>query len=361
VRSVMNAASVDLGFDPDRVFTVALEPRLAGLNETRTRQFHDDLQRKLASLPGVASTALALFVPLGDRGDELNIRPSDRPDARARSTAYNIATPGYLEMLNVPLLRGRTFTAADAAGAPRVVIVNEPFAAAMWPGKDPLAQVIRVADEPGPRQVIGVVGDSRFRHYSDAREPLVYFPYRQFYRADMVFHVKLASPDAATLRAVRAAIVEMNPDVPAAALEPMTIGMAWALVPVRVAAVVLGTAGSLALALALIGLYALLSHGVAQRTREIGIRVALGATAHDIRRLIARDVSRLALASLAAGTVLAVAVANLMRALLVGIAPADPVAIAGALGLLVAVIWIAMRFPTRRALRIEPSVALRDH
>ena len=151
----------------------------------------------------------------------------------------------------------------------------------------------------------------------------------------------------------------MNPDVPAAAPEPMTKGMDWALVPVRVAAAVLGTAGALALGLALIGLYALLSYGVAQRTREIGIRVALGATARDIRRLIASDVRRLALSAVVIGTVIALAAARLMRALLVGIGPADPVAIGAALALLLLVIWLALRLPTRRALRIEPAVALR--
>jgi hypothetical protein len=262
-------------------------------------------------------------------------------------------------MVRIPLLRGRTFSSADSPESPPVAIVNASFAAAMWPGQDPLAQVIRLPDESRARQVVGVVGDSRFRHYSGVRESLVFFPYSQFYRADMILHLKLASAGAGTLQAVRAAIVELNPDVPAAAPEPMTKGMAWALVPVRVAAVVLGTAGAAALGLALIGLYALLSFGVAQRTREIGIRVALGATARDIRRLIAADVGRLAIVALVTGTACALAAARLMRALLVGIGPADPVAIAAPVGLQILLIWIALRLPTRRALRIEPSVALR--
>jgi putative ABC transport system permease protein len=139
----------------------------------------------------------------------------------------------------------------------------------------------------------------------------------------------------------------------------MTKGMAWALVPVRVAAAVLGTAGAIALGLALIGLYALLSYGVAQRTREIGIRVALGATGRDIRRLITSDVRRLALWPGLLGTALGLAAARLMRALLIGIGPADPVAIAAALTLLTIVIWVAWRLPMRRALRVDPTVALR--
>jgi ABC-type antimicrobial peptide transport system permease subunit len=208
--------------------------------------------------------------------------------------------------------------------------------------------------------VVGVVADGKYGSYADNHQPFVYLAYSQFYRADMVLHVKVASASVETLKAVHQAVLAMDPDVPAAAPEPMTQGMAWALVPVRVAAAVLGTAGAIALGLALIGLYALLSYGVAQRTREIGIRVALGATARDIRRLIAADVRRLALSALVLGIALAIGAARLMRALLVGIGPADPPALAGALGLLILVIWIAVRLPTRRALRVSPAVALRS-
>jgi predicted permease len=359
VRGLANAHAVQLGFNPDRVYTIALEPRLAGLGEARTRRFHEDLQRRLTEVPGVSATSFALFIPLGDRGDALPIRPGANKEQAAQSIPYNAVTPGYLEMLDVPLLRGRAFTPGDGADSPWVAVVNQAFASRMWPAQDPIGQVFRIGDEPRLREVVGVVADGKYGSYADNHRPFVYLVYSQFYRADMVLHVKLASPSVDALKLVHQAVVGMNPDVPAAAPAPMTEGMAWALVPVRVAAAVLGTAGAVALGLALIGLYALLSYGVAQRTREIGIRVALGATARDIRRLIAADVRCLAVSAVLIGTALAIAAARLMRALLVGIGPADPVAIAGALVLLILVIWIALRLPTRRALRVEPSVALR--
>jgi ABC-type antimicrobial peptide transport system permease subunit len=151
----------------------------------------------------------------------------------------------------------------------------------------------------------------------------------------------------------------VNPDVPSTNPQPMTKGMGWALVPVKIAAFVLGTASTLAFALAIVGLYALLSYGVLQRQREIGIRVALGATGRDIRRLIARDIRLLTAIAATIGLGLALAAAQLMRALLVGIGPMDPVAIAGALAALLSVVWLALRMPMRRALAIEPAVALR--
>lgn len=359
VRSVGNAPSVNPGFNPDRVYTIALEPRLAGLDESRTRRFHADVERRLGAIPGVSGSAFALFIPLGDRGDLLPIRAGDARDLPSHLIPYNLITPGYFEMVGTPLLRGRSFTSADRSDTQGVAVVNQAFASRMWPGKDPIGQVLRVRDEPGVREVIGIVGDGKYGSYADDHQPFLYLAYSQFYRADMILHVKVTSAQADTLKQVHQAVLAMNPDVPAAAPEPMTKGMAWALVPVRVAAAVLGTAGALALGLALIGLYALLSYGVAQRTREIGIRVALGATARDIRALVAADIRRLAISAVVLGTALALGVSRLMRALLVGIGPADPAALAGALALLMLVIWSALRLPTRRALRVDPAAALR--
>jgi hypothetical protein len=135
VRGLANAHAVRLGFNPDRVYTIALEPRLAGLGEARTRRFHEDLQRRLAAVPGVSATSFALYIPLGDRGDALPIRPGGSKDLAAHSIPYNGVTPGYLEMLDIPLVRGRVFTPGDEADSPWVAVVNQAFASRMWPGR----------------------------------------------------------------------------------------------------------------------------------------------------------------------------------------------------------------------------------
>jgi predicted permease len=359
MRSVWHAPSVHLGFDPADIYTLAINPRLSGYAEARTRQYFDRLQDAMTRVPGVTASCVAEFVPLGDRGDRTAIRETAAADSGTRDVAYNIVGPGYFEMLRIPILRGRGFAATDNAAAPPAIVVNSAFADSRWPGADPIGQMVRLRDEPRARQVIGVVTDGKYGSYTNDRQPFIYLPFNQTYRSDMVVHVKTQVASPAIVDALRRAAESVDPDVAVTGPEPMHTAMAWALVPVKIAAFVLALAAMLSFALALVGLYALLSYGVLQRRREIGIRVALGATARDVRRLVAGEVRRLALIAATIGFALALVAARLMRALLVGVHPADPVAIGAALAVLLVVVWLALRAPTHRALAVDPAIALR--
>ncbi|MGH7465893.1 MAG: FtsX-like permease family protein, partial [Longimicrobiales bacterium] len=261
--------------------------------------------------------------------------------------------------MGIRLERGRDFTAADRIGAPEVVVVNEAFAHRFWPGRDPIGRRIGLSgpDEP-MAEVVGVVPDARYRSLTEEPLPYMYYAYLQRPAPAMMLQVRTAIDPANVAGALREQVRALAPAIPVPDITTLRSQVAMATLPQRIAAVVLAVLGALALGIAAIGLYGVVSYVVLQRTHEFGIRTALGAAPGDVARMVVMQGLRLALAGVVIGAVLALALARLLRTMLL-VSPTDPVAIAGAAALLTAVAVLASWLPARRATKVDPLTALR--
>jgi predicted permease len=269
----------------------------------------------------------------------------------------NIVGPGSFGLLRSPMARGREFTAQDRTGSLPVVIVNESFARRFWPGEDPIGKRLRNGD--ALRTVIGVARDSRIRSVTAEPEPYFYLPYLQRTEPNMILAVRTTGDPGAIMPAVRHEVKALDPNLPVQA-GTMEDSLGLSLFPQRVGATLLGVFSALGLVLASVGLYGVVAYAVAQRTRELGIRIALGAEARDIFRVVLGHGVRLMAVGLAIGVGLALLLTRLARGLLVGVSPTDPLTLGGVAAILMVVGLVASYVPARRATRVDPLVALRD-
>jgi predicted permease len=366
VRSLQASAQSDVGFDGRRVLVATIDPAMLGYPPERGAQLYADLVARLRTLPGVETASTALVVPLAldPEGGRRFMRPSGyqpRP-GEDMEVHYNVVSPGYLATLGIRLLRGRDFADTDRAGGEPVIIVNEAFAARYWPGRDPLAQHIqsgRGGDAPRMR-VIGVTANTSHTSRGEAPRPMLVLPFAQHYRSGAKLHVRTAGDPAAMASTVRAAIRAVEPALPVLALNTLAERTSTSLLPQQIAGGLIGGFGAVALLLSLLGLYGMLARSVAQRSREIGVRLALGAAPGSIVRLVLGQGWRFTAAGLAAGLLVAAGGARLLRGFLPGIGPLDAAAYAGAALLLGAAATIAMWLPVRRALAVDPAWTLRS-
>lgn len=356
-RGTHAAAGINTGFDPTDVLVLSFEPRLAGISEAATRDFHRQTIDRLSAIPGVHAATLALFVPLGDRGDQLQV--TTEPGAQPRRIGYNAVDHRYFDVLRIQMVRGRTFSITDDAGAPPAVIVTESMAIRAWPSGDPLGRQINIAGEPWPRTVVGVVRDGHYDSLADRKRPFMFLPYAQFFRPDMVLHVRADPRAAGVTAAIRREIAALDPDVPASDVRPMTAATAWALVPGRVAGTLLSIAAMLALLLAAAGIYGMISHAALRQAREVGIRLALGATPAQVVALAMRTGLFPVLFGALAGLGAAVLAGRALSALLYGLSPLDPMSFAAAAFTLASAAMLASYLPARRAAGTDPASALR--
>lgn len=364
LRALDRAANTPTGFDVRNVEVVSLDLSLGRHTAETGRAFARELLERTGALPGVTSAAVAVDLPLdgGRMGfGSLRVPGSPGGDPEGRIPAdWNVVEPGFFRTLDVPLVRGRDFNDRDTANAPAVAIVNEAFARAAWPGEDAIGRQMESNTDEGVRKVtvVGVAADSRFMSVAEPAEPYVYVPLAQVYQGRINLLVKTAGVSA--LPDVRALIRGMNPNLPVTEALPLSEITALGTIPQRVAAAIAGTLGIVGLLLAAMGIYGVTSYAVSRRTREIGIRVALGAEQRDVMRLLLRQGMQLALLGVAIGTGLAAAGAQVIRGLLYGVSGMDPVTFAAACALFTGVALIATYLPARRALRVDPMTALRN-
>ncbi len=369
-RSLLRLRAVDTGIDTRRVLTFQVAAPGAQFNTpAKVLAFWSEYRRRLAALPDVASSSVSSALPLGGGGFYLGrtmieAGAPEPPAGGEISLMWNIVSSDYFRTLGQPLLAGRDFTARDDSAATPAIIVTNEFAEAMFP-RQPLTTVVgkRVfswRDERIAREIVGVVGDVRYEGATDRPRPIVYVPLGQTPLRDGVVSIRTAGGSAAALvRIARRELAAIAPSAAVAEVRTMDDVLANSISPHRLTALLLGAFAGLAVLLAAIGLYGLLSYGVAQRQHEIGVRMALGATGSGVVRLVVQR----SLWLVGVGTILglagSLAVTRVLGSLLFEVKPTDPMALAGAAALLLVVALVASYLPARRATRVDPLVALR--
>jgi predicted permease len=361
LRSLGQARRIDPGFDHDRLAVISFNMASLGVTGEAAVPRQRALLERVRATPGVERATLATVTPLAGGGFLRSVFPEgqDAADPRAgRFTQVNAVADDYFETLGVPILRGRRFTAADAASAPAVAIVNETMAARFWPDQDALGKRFKFFGQDRFTEVVGIARDSKYNFIAEGPTPFTYQPYAQAADPGVTLHVRSANPDA-TLSVVRGVVRQVEPTMPLVAVFTMASILEQALWAPRMGAILLGVFGGLALVLAAIGVYGVMSYAVAQRTREMGIRVALGATTGNVRQLVLRQGLVIVALGLFLGLAGAVAVSRFVVTLLVNVQALDPVTFVAVPALLFSVAVAAIYLPARRASRVDPVIALR--
>jgi macrolide transport system ATP-binding/permease protein len=364
VRTLQNAQSVDPGFNVDQVLTASFDLGKQGYNESQGRQFYARVIERVEALPGVRSASLAFTVPLNDKSWNTRVRADNQPpDVSPLAVDYNIVTPSYFRTMEIAFLAGRDFSTSDDSKSPDVVILNETLARQLFPGENPLGRrVVRfIRGEPKfPLEVVGVVKDARYQQLTEQQRPQMYLPSLQQYRPLMTLHVRSSSSGGDVTAAVRREVQTLDSNLPLFDVQLLADQLQASLSPQRSIVVLIGTFGILALALASVGLYGVLAYTVSRRTREIGIRMALGAQSRAVVKLVVVRGMKLAFLGVGVGLVTAFAVTRLLEKMLFGVRPADPLTFMSiSIGLLV-VALLACWVPARRATRVDPLLALRN-
>jgi predicted permease len=361
LTSLNSARGIDPGFRSERVADLGIDLSVRQYADDRGQTFYREALERVGALPGVEAASLIGFIPLGGSNSGTGVLPgsADPDDQRAvRGTTFTTVSAGYFEMFGIPLVSGRTFDLTDRAASPPVVVVNESFARMLWPDGQAVGQSMRF--QGGDlATVVGVVRDTKYLRLTDRNVPFLYLPLPQNYRNNMVLQVRLAGDTPAERDAVRRAVQGLDPALPLSPVRAMRDDMAITLLPARAGAGVLGGFGALALLLATIGVYGVTSFLVSQRTREIGVRMALGATAGDVLRLMMRDTLTLVTVGLGLGLAGGIGVGAAISSWLYGVGALDLRPLAGAGAVLVTVALLGTWLPARRALGVDPVRALR--
>jgi putative ABC transport system permease protein len=364
LRSASNAQAIDPGFETERVVMLSSHLGLHGYDEPRGRLFYRRAVERLSGAPGIEAAALTGKVPVGGNVETENVTPEGQEPADfADWPEIDTATvsPGYFAVMGVPLIQGRDFDWKDDEGSPTVVIVNETAARRFWPAENPIGK--RLVEGKGARrksaEVIGVVRDTKVRTLGEDPRPHAFWSFSQDY-APMMYVIARARGSAdAGLETARRELLAMDSSLAFFEARTMSQNLAITLFPVRAGAVLLGVFGALALLLAAIGLYGAVAYSVSRRTREIGIRMALGAARTDVVTLVTRQSVTVVLTGVALGVCIAAVGSRALASVLYGVGSTDTGVFAGMAAILIAVSTFASFLPARRASSIPPVTALR--
>lgn len=370
LRSFSRLQEVSPGFRPDHLLVADLPLSQNAYAKPEQRfQFFDRVIDRASALPGVRSVGAASFLPVSGGGGLINFNIEGRPPKTPHdylAAGYRTITPQYMETLNVPLLQGRNIAIGDTEKAPAVVVINATMARTYFPGENPLGKRMQIGATPDKdvpyMEVVGVVGDVHQGLDSDPKAEM-YLPYKQADALLPVFQLSIvlrtAGEPHAQAAALRSALGEIDPNQPLVKIRTMDENMAASVTEPRFRTWLIGIFAGLALVLAAVGIYGVMSYSVTQRTNEIGIRVTLGAQANDVFRIVVGEGMRLALLGVAVGVVAALISTRVLRTFLYGISAVDPVTFVATALLLTMVAVAASYFPARRATRVDPMVALR--
>ncbi len=359
LRSLQNANAIDAGFEADNVLVATLDPGLQGYSDDEVQAFYRQLVEYTEHVPGVDAVALAEMLPmsLGTQQWGASIEGYEPAPDERMNLDYNYVSPGYFEALGVPLVAGRDFTWDDTAASAGAIIINETMSERFFPGESALGRNIQSGGMD--RQIVGVARDSKY--YSLGENPLsyMYFPFMQSNQSALSLHVRSDSETSNLVDAVRGEVGRLDAELPIFDVRTMQAQLGIALLPARMTAGLLGVFGFFALLLAGVGLYGVMAYAVGQRTREIGIRMALGASGNDLIRMILRQTTVLLAIGLGIGLLAGAGVGRAAESLLYGVAWADATAFGGAIVVIVIAVLLASFMPARRATRVDPVDALR--
>lgn len=366
LRSFWAMQRVSPGFETRNGLLVSVSPGLVGYDATRGRQIYRDIFARLKEIPGVKNVTLAQSVPLEfTSSSEVVVGEGSAAGTRERpgeTVGWSTVGPDYFTTMGTALIDGRDFGPGDSATAPGVAIVTRALAERYWPGQSALGKVLHVATPDGPAlTIIGISADAKFRQLSESPESHVFIPLSQDYPADASLIIRTTVAPLSIVPQVRGALAAIDPELPVSdikTIDELLAGRAF-LMP-RIASRVTAALGGLALVLALVGLYGIVSYAVAQRTRELGIRMALGATNAGVVGLVLKEGVKLAGAGITVGLLAAVIVTRVARSLLFGVSPTDPVVLLLVLVSLGGITLLASWIPARRAARVQPVVALKS-
>jgi putative ABC transport system permease protein len=369
-KSFLLLSEVRPGFEPEHVLSTSLSLAKAKYPQPEQQQAgFAEIVRRAAAIPGVEAAAVISPIPLGGDSNAntflISGRPALRPEDKPMSNHRTIS-PNYVRALHIPLSRGREFDERDNQHAPPVIIVNETLANRFFTGPEALGQHIVIEGErgdnglPPPREIVGIVGDVRHESLDTESGPEYYVPYTQAPEPSMSLVVRSSVDNPETLSAgVRDMIKQMDKDQYVAAIQPMTKLITDSVARRRFNALLTGLFAAVALLLASIGIFGVLNYTVAQRTQEIGLRVALGAQTRDVLRLVLGHGVRLIIFGLVLGLAASFALTRVLAGMLFGVTPTDPVTFVGVSLLLATVALLACYIPARRATKVDPLVALR--
>ncbi|MGH9752209.1 MAG: ABC transporter permease, partial [Blastocatellia bacterium] len=363
VRSLQQTQMIGPGFEVENRITMSVDLGLQGYDEARGREFYKQLITRVESLPGVRAASYADSLPLNLDFNAGVIYVEGQPFTRASdlpTVAYGLVWPRYFETMGIPLLEGRDFTMRDDRDESRFVIVNETFARRFWPGQNPIGNRLSRGGPDNPRfEVVGVVKDGKYWTLGEDPRPFVYFPMAREYDSNVSLVVHTNAEPQNMINTIRGEVERLDANLPLFDVKTMSKHLRLLLFPLQAGAWVTGGFALLALLLAGLGIYGVMAYAVSQRTREIGVRMALGAESSDVMRLVINQGMWLALAGLVIGLAGAIALTRLMSSVLYGVSATDIVTFAGVTMLLGLVVLIACYLPARRAAKVDPMVALR--
>ena len=364
IQSLLAVQQVPLGFDPSNVFTLQFRlPQNKYSKPEDIALFFSNAIERVRAVPGVQSAALVRAVPFSGNGGMTGYAVEGRPEpdpASLPQARFHLVTPEYFKTMRIPLLSGRDFTDRDDLRTPLVTVINETFAKRAWPGEDPIGKRLTTPNTPTPVTVVGIVGDTK--HYT-ATEPAVPQLYVAHYQVPLIFSslvARTSGPPMSVTNDIRKAIWSVDKDQPVWTVRSQQEQVDATQGQSRFLALLLGIFAAVALVLAGVGIYGVTSYGVAQRTHEIGIRLALGASGERVLREIVGRGVRLTIVAVAIGLTAAVVMGRFLTAVLFGVKPTDPGALAAAAVVLALVSLAATFLPARRAARVDPVVALAE-
>jgi predicted permease len=360
VRSLQRAVSFDPGFAAQHLLIASMETRGASLNKQQGQAFYQQTVERVSSLPGVQSVTLTRIAPLSGGGQRRGVQLEGYQPQPNEDTELNTNVIGlnYFNTMGIPLLAGRDFNAQDREGSPLVVIVNEELARRYY-GGNAVGKRLRTGSDSPFREIIGVARTASYRNLREQPLPFIYIPLGQEYQSGMTLMVRTAGDPTSLVGPVRNEMRALNKDVPVFLVQTMTDRIGAQLAADRMIAVLLSIFGGGALLLAAIGIYGVIGYSVAQRTHEIGIRMALGAEQRDILKLIVGQGMVLVVIGAGLGLALAFAATRVLKSLLFGISATDPLTFTVVVIVLLAVALLACYLPARRATKVDPLEALR--